>query len=312
MKILLLDKNHLILSQKLIDAGFDLEEDFNSSKSEIEQKINQYDGIVVRSRFPIDQEFLSKAEKLKFIGRVGAGMENIDVEFAQEKGIALFNAPEGNRDAVGEHALGMLLSIMNRFKIADNEVRQHIWLREENRGEEIQGKTVALIGYGNTGKAFAQRLRGFDANVICYDILPKVGNKDCRQTNMEEIFETADILSLHCPQTPLTMGLVNDQYISKFKKPFYFINTARGKAVITADLVKALKSGKIKAAALDVLDFEKSSFESIHPDEIPDEFQYLIGANNVLLTPHIAGWTHESKVKLAETIADKIISNFGQ
>lgn len=311
MRILFIDRNHEILKQKLENHGFLIEEDYVSDKAEIMQKVSGFDGIVVRSRFPIDREFLSAAKNLKFIGRVGAGLENIDSEFALERGIMLINAPEGNRDAVGEQAVGMLLSIMNRFRIADNEVRNQIWKREENRGEEIKGKTIALIGYGNTGKAFAQRLKGFEANVICYDIKDGVGDENCRQTDMEEIFATTDVLSLHIPQTPLTIGLVNEDYISEFHKPIYFINTARGKAVVTKDLVKMLQSGKIKAAGLDVLDFEKSSFESLSADEIPEEFQYLIQADNVLLTPHIAGWTHESKFKLAETIADKIISAFG-
>ena len=305
MKALLIDENHPILKEKLAQKNWEIVEDYTSSKSEIEAKIHDFDAIVIRSRFPIDANFLQNAKKLKFIGRVGAGLENIDVEYAEKKGIELYNAPEGNRDAVGEHALGMLLSIMNKFRIADNEVRQGIWKREENRGEEIKGKTVALIGYGNMGKAFAQRLSGFGAEVICYDIQDHVGDQFCRQTTMDEVFESADILSLHIPQTALTLGLVNGEYISKFEKPFYFINTARGKSVVTKDLVEALKSGKIKAAGLDVLEFEKSSFETLHATDLPQEFQYLIDADNVLLTPHIAGWTHESKLKLAETIADK-------
>lgn len=310
MNILFIDRNHDILKEKLELNGFHISEDYTSTKAEIEEKITAFDGIVIRSRFPVDKTFLSKAKNLKFIGRVGAGMENIDIEYAESKGIQLFNAPEGNRDALGEHCLGMLLSIMNRFRVSDNEVRNGTWLREENRGEEIKGKTVALIGYGNMGKAFALRLKGFGANVICYDIKPNVEDENCRQTTMEEVFETADILSLHTPQTPLTIGMVNKDYIAKFKKPFYFINTARGKSVVTKDLVSALKSGKIKACGLDVLEFEKASFEHLHATDLPKEFDFLINADNVLLTPHIAGWTHESKFKLAETIADKIILNF--
>ena len=286
-------------------------EDYTSSKCNIEEKIGLFDGIVIRSRIPIDGEFLEKALNLKFIGRVGAGLENIDVDFAISRGISLINAPEGNRDAVAEHATGMLLSLMNRFRKADNEVRNGVWLREENRGEEIKGKTVALIGYGNTGKAFAKRLSGFDANVICFDIVDGKGDENARQTDMNEIFDTADILSLHIPQTPLTLGLVNKNYISRFRKPFYLINTARGKSVITKDLVMALDSRKIKGAGLDVLEFERSSFESLQFSELPAEVQFLIQADNVLLTPHVAGWTVESKLKLAEVTADKIIREFG-
>ncbi|MBN3661819.1 MAG: hydroxyacid dehydrogenase, partial [Ornithobacterium rhinotracheale] len=273
--------------------------------------IADYDGIIIRSRFPIDETFLSKAEKLKFIGRVGAGLENIDLDFAESRGIICFNAPEGNRDAVAEQAMGMLLSIMNRFWIANREVSQGIWKREENRGEEIKGKVVALIGYGNMGKAFAQRLKGFGCKVIFYDIKDGLSDENARQSTMDEVFERADILSLHIPQTPETLGLVNDAYLQKFHKNIYFINTARGKSVVTKDLVKHLKTGKVKAAALDVLEQEKASFESLLQSEIPEELNYLIQAENVLLTPHIAGWTLESKVKLAEVIADKIIEAFG-
>ena len=311
MKVLAVDTNHPILLEKLKKSGFNITEDYASSKSEIEQKITDYDGLIIRSRFPIDKTFLDKAENLKFIGRVGAGLENIDLEYAEQKGIKCFNAPEGNRDAVAEHALGMLLSIMNRFWIANNEVNNGFWKREENRGEEIKGKVVALIGYGNMGKAFAKRLKGFDCEVVCYDIKPNVGDENCRQTTMNEVFEQADILSLHIPQTPETLGLVNDEYLSNFKKNVYFINTARGKSVITEDLVKHLQSGKVKAAGLDVLEQEKASFEALHQSEMPESLKYLIKAENVLLTPHIAGWTHESKYKLAEVIADKIIAEFG-
>lgn len=311
MKVIFIDKNHEILKNKLEQNGFQVDENYTASKVEIEKIISNYDGMVIRSRFPVDQQFLDKATNLKFIGRVGAGLENIDTEYAATKGIEMYNAPEGNRDAVGEHSLGMLLSIMNRFGIADREVRNGIWHREENRGEEIKGKTVALIGYGNMGKAFALRLKGFGANVICYDIKSGVGDENCRQTDMEEVFETADVLSLHIPQTELTIGLVDKAYIDRFKKPIYLVNTARGKSVVIKDLVPALKSGKIKAAGLDVLEFEKASFENLHKEDLPTEMQYLMQAHNVLLTPHIAGWTHESKIKLAEVIADKIIAGFG-
>lgn len=312
MKVLLIDKNHDILKDQLLAHGFDISEDYTSTKQTVEQKIHDFDGIIIRSRFPIDAQFLDAAKNLKFIGRVGAGLENIDVQYAKKKNIQLYNAPEGNRDALAEHCLGMLLHIMNRFGIAEREIEKGIWLREENRGEEIKGKTVALIGYGNMGKAFAQRLKGFDAEVIFYDILPNLEDENARQTEMDEIFEKADVLSLHIPQSPETMRMVDEEYIQKFKKPFYLLNTARGKAVVIKDLVQALKSGKIKGAALDVLEFEKSSFESLNPDEIPEEMHYLNQAGNVLLTPHIAGWTHESKRKLAEVIVEKILHDFSK
>lgn len=306
-KILAIDSNHECLNNGLRDVGFIVDEDYTSPKETIEQKINEYDGMIVRSRFPIDKDFLAKATNLKFIGRVGAGLENIDEEFADENNIVLFNSPEGNRDSVGEHAIGMLLMLMHHLRRADNEVRNGIWKREENRGDELKGKTVGIIGYGNMGNAFARRLQGFEVNVICYDILANKGNEFAKQVSLEEFFEQADVVSLHTPQTPDTKQMINAEFISNFKKPFYFVNTARGKSVVTKDLVEAMKTGKILGVALDVLEFEKSSFEKLVVSELPEEFQYLIQADNVVLAPHIAGWTHQSKVKLAEFIRDKII-----
>lgn len=312
MKILHLDRNHPLILEQLTDYGFQNEEDYTSSKSEIEQKIAAYDGIIIRSRFTIDKTFLDAAAKLKFIGRLGAGLENIDTVYAKEKGIELFSAPEGNRNAVGEHALGMLLNLFNHLRRADQEVRQGIWKREENRGLELEGKTVAIIGYGNMGKAFAKKLRGFDCEVIFYDLKQGIGNEDARQVALEELQEKADVLSLHTPLTNLTKNMVDSDFIASFKKPFWLINTARGKSVVTQDLVEALKSGNILGAGLDVLEYEKSSFENLFSgqNELPEAFQYLIEADNVLLSPHIAGWTIESKEKLAQTIVDKIKQKF--
>lgn len=306
-KILAIDSNHECLNNGLRDAGFIVDEDYVSSKESIEEKIANYDGLIVRSRFPIDKTFLSKATKLKFIGRVGAGLENIDEDFAADRNIVLFNSPEGNRDSVGEHTVGMLLMLMHHLRRADNEVRNGIWKREENRGDELKGKTVGIIGYGNMGNAFAKRLQGFDVDVICYDILPNKGNQYAEQVSSQEFFDRVDVVSLHTPQTPETTRMINAEFICKFKKPFYFVNTARGKAVVTKDLVDAMKSGQVLGVALDVLEFEKSSFEKLVVSELPEEFQYLINADNAVLAPHIAGWTHQSKVKLAEFIRDKII-----
>ena len=306
-KILAIDSNHECLNNGLRDAGFTVDEDYVSSKESIEEKIANYDGLIVRSRFPIDKTFLSKATKLKFIGRVGAGLENIDEDFAADRNIVLFNSPEGNRDSVGEHAVGMLLMLMHHLRRADNEVRNGIWKREENRGDELKGKTVGIIGYGNMGNAFAKRLQGFDVDVICYDILPNKGNQYAEQVSSQEFFDRVDVVSLHTPQTPETTRMINAEFISKFKKPFYFVNTARGKSVVTKDLVDAMKSDQVLGVALDVLEFEKSSFEKLVVSELPEEFQYLINADNAVLAPHIAGWTHQSKVKLAEFIRDKIV-----
>jgi D-3-phosphoglycerate dehydrogenase len=308
MKILHVDRNHPLMLEQLQAYGFQNEEDYTSAKSEIEEKISNYDGLIIRSRFTIDQTFLDAATKLKFIGRLGAGLENIDTVYAEKKGIQLFSAPEGNRNAVGEHALGMLLSLFNHLRRADQEVRKGIWKREENRGLELEGKTVGIIGFGNMGKAFAKKLRGFDCEVIFYDLKENIGNQDARQVSLKELQENAEVLSLHTPLTSLTSNMVNSDFISQFKNPFWLINTARGKSVVTKDLVSALKSGAILGAGLDVLEYEKSSFENLFSDEhaLPEAFQYLIEANNVLLSPHIAGWTIESKEKLAQVIVDKI------
>jgi len=310
VKVLHLDTNHPLLIQQLSAAGFQNHEDYTSSKSEIEKKINLYDGLIIRSRFSIDASFLDKATNLKFIGRVGAGLENIDCDYALSKGIELIAAPEGNRNAVGEHALGMLLSLFNKLNKADLEVRKGLWLREENRGLELDGKTVGLIGYGNMGKAFAKKLRGFDVTVLCYDIKPNVEDENATQVSLQEIQERANVLSLHTPQTSQTVGMINTSFIEQFKNPFWLINTARGKSVVTKDLVGALKSAKVLGAGLDVLEYEKSSFENLFTNEIPEEFEYLVQSENVLLSPHVAGWTIESNIKLAQTIVDKIKAKF--
>ena len=311
MRILHLDTNHPLLIHQLDELGFTNDEDYTSSKEEIENKIHLYDGFIIRSRFSIDKKFLEKATNLKFIGRVGAGLENIDGAFAAQKEIKLIAAPEGNKNAVGEHSLAMLLSLFNKLNKADKEVRHGKWLREENRGIELDGKTVGLIGYGNMGKSFAKKLRGFDVKVICYDIKPNVSDKNCEQVSLQEIQDKVDVLSLHTPQTELTKNMINSDFINQFKKNFWLINTARGTSVVTKDLVLALKSGKILGAGLDVLEYEKSSFENLFSnDKMPEAFQYLINSENVLLTPHVAGWTIESKEKLAQTIVDKIKQNF--
>lgn len=306
-----LDINHPLLLEQLAALGFENTEEYQASKREVEEFIHEYDGLIIRSRFKIDKAFLEKARRLKFIGRVGAGLENIDVAYARERGIYLAAAPEGNRNAVGEQALGMLLSLMNNLNKADRQVRQGIWDREGNRGWELDGLTVGIIGYGNTGQAFARKLSGFEVDVLCVDILENVGNKHARQVSLEELREKADVISLHLPQTPLTLGLVDSAFINAFEKPFWFLNTARGKCVRTADLVEGLKTGKVLGAGLDVLEYEKTSFENLFEgEEMPSEFQYLIQSDRVLLSPHIAGWTQESKVKLAQTLVDKIKSRF--
>ena len=306
MKILHLDSNHPLLIEHLTNLGHTNHEDYNSSKKAVEAKIHLYDGLIIRSRFCIDAGFLDKATQLKFIGRVGAGLENIDTDYAYAMGVHLISAPEGNQNAVGEHALGMLLSLFNKLTISDREVRNGIWQRESNRGNELDGKTIGIIGYGHMGKAFSKKLQGFDVDVLCYDIKANVGDENSRQVPLEVLQEKAHILSLHVPQTAATINMVNTDFISSFKHPFWLLNTARGNCVVTSDLVKALESKKIRGAALDVMEYEKSSFETIFSNKIPLAFSSLLKADNVIFSPHIAGWTIESHRKLAQTILNKI------
>ena len=310
MKVLHLDKNHPLLIEQLTNAGYKNEEDYTSSKSDIEQIISEYDGIVIRSRFKCDATFINAAANLKFIARVGAGLESIDIPYAASKKITLISAPEGNCNAVGEHTLGMLLSLFNKLNKADLEVRKGLWHLEANRGIELDGKTVGIIGYGNMGKAFSKKLKGFDCKVICYDIKKQVGDKNATQVSLKTFQKEVDVVSLHIPWTPLTNRMVNSDFINQFSKAFWLLNTARGKSVVTSDLVSALKKGKLLGAGLDVLEFEKSSFESLFSNKIPASLSDLLSMENVILSPHIAGWTLESKEKLAQVIADKIVREF--
>ena len=310
MKILLLDHNHPLITEQLLAKGFILEEDFTSSYDEVLKKIDHYGGIIIRSRIPLDKNFLENARNLKFIARVGAGMENIDLKAAKDLGIELINSPEGNRDSVAEHVVGMLLILMNRLFIASNEVKNGIWKREENRGDELLGKTFGIIGYGNMGKATAKRLSGFGVKVIFHDILPGLEDEFATQVSLETLQKESDILSLHIPLDQSTKYLVDESFISKMNKNFYFVNTARGKNVKTSALVNAIKNGRVLGAALDVLEYEKSSFENLDSSSENDDLQFLLSSEKVIVTPHIAGWTHQSKEKLAQFIVDKIITKF--
>lgn len=314
IKILHIDSNHPVLWDQLQHSGFINHSDFNSSKEEIEAKIQDYQGIVIRSRFKIDKTFLDKAINLQFIARVGAGLESIDCEYAASKSITLIAAPEGNRNAVAEHTLGMILSLFNKLNQADSEIRAGHWNRESNRGHELDGKTVGIIGYGNMGKSFAKKLRGFNVEALCYDILENVGDANAKQVSLTEFQQKVDVVSLHIPWSSETNKMVDSDFINGFSKPFWIINTSRGKNIVTADLVEAMQSGKILGAGLDVLEYEKLSFETLFNDNhTPEAFQYLLKAKNVILTPHVAGWTFESHERLAQVIVDKINSKyFGQ
>jgi D-3-phosphoglycerate dehydrogenase / 2-oxoglutarate reductase len=308
-KILLLDSNHPLLKELLEQNGFGCDEDYTSTKEELMKKMDNYEGLVIRSRFKIDATFMDAASKLKCIARAGAGMENIDVVYAEQKGIKCVHAPEGNRDAVGEQAIGMLLALMNNLMRSDKEVRTGIWLREENRGYELNGKTVGIIGFGNMGSAFAERLHGFGVKILAYDkYKTNFGNEFVKEASLQEIFDQADVLSLHIPLTDETRFWVNDDFISSFKKNIWLINTARGKILQTEALVKHLKTGKVIGACLDVLEYETVSFEQLDASKLPVDFQYLIQSDKVILSPHIAGWTFESHEKIAKVLAKKIIA----
>jgi len=308
-KILCIDSNHDVLHETLMNAGFQCDLFWDKPKDELMKLVPNYDGIVIRSKFKITKDIIDASPNLKCIGRVGAGMENIDVAYATSKGITCVHAPEGNRDAVGEQALGMLLMLLNNLKRADAEVRQGIWKRAENRGIEISGKTVGIIGYGNMGSAFAQRLKGFDCEILVHDkYKTNFGNEYVTESSLETLFEKADIVSIHLPLTEETNYYINDQFISSFKKDIFILNTARGKCLNTSDLVKHLKTGKVKGACLDVLEYESVSFENIDTSTLPEPMQYLLKSEHVILTPHIAGWTHESNYKMSKIIAEKMIN----
>jgi len=262
----------------------------------------EYEGLVIRSKFLVDRKVLDLSKKLQFICRAGAGMDNIDENYAIEKGIMLINAPEGNMDAVGEHAVGMLLSLMNNFNRADAEIRDGLWKREANRGYELKGKTVGIIGYGFMGGSFARKLAGFSVNVIAYDKY-KTGFSDqyVREVSMEEMVKLADVVSFHIPLTPETNGMVDDEYLFHFRKPIFLLNTSRGKVVKVQAVLNAIKQGKILGAGLDVLEVEK--FPGLGEQSWYEELKQ---SGKVLLTPHVAGWTFDSYRRISEVMAEKL------
>jgi D-3-phosphoglycerate dehydrogenase / 2-oxoglutarate reductase len=309
-KILIIDTIHPAFEEVLSKHGFECVDGTGWTREYILNHIDAFEGLAIRSRFRLDSEVFHAAGNLKFIARSGAGMENIDVAAAEKSGIALVNAPEGNRDAVGEHAMAMLLCLLNRITVSDKEVRNGIWNRSENRGTELQGKTVAIIGFGYMGSAFAERLYGFGVKVITYDKYIRINNEKfpfVKQVELDAVFENADVISFHVPLTPETHFMMDESFISRFSKPIYIINTARGPVIKTSALTEALKTGKVKGACLDVFEYESASFEKLSNDDLPDDWKYLINSQDVILTPHIAGWTHESYRKLSEVMAQKII-----
>ena len=307
-KVLHIDKNHDLLLEGLESLGYKNVLAYDTPLSILLPKLKEYFGVVIRSRFPINKKFIDKASNLKFIARVGSGLENIDVRYATKKNINLLSAPEGNRNAVGEHALGMLLCLMNKIRLGHESIKEGVWNREEHRGWELEGRTVGIIGYGNTGQSFAKKLNGFNnLKIIFYDIKQNLGDDFAQQVSLEVLKENAEILSLHIPESKETSGMINEKFINQMQNPFWLINTARGKAVNTDDLVIGIKSGKILGAGLDVLEYESSSFYSVFNDNKKNSsLTFLKNSKRVILTPHVGGWTLESHKKLSETILDKI------
>lgn len=308
MKVLFLDTVHPILQERLTEAGYTCIDASKFTDDLCVLAVSDVVGIVIRSRFRMDASFLAHAKSLQFIARSGAGMENIDIDYCEKRNIILHNAPEGNRNAVGEHALGMLLALFNKLHIADKEVRSGKWDREGNRGIELDGKIVGLIGFGNNGSAFAKKLRGFDVTILAFDkYKTDFGDEFVKEVELSVLYEKCDVLSFHIPQNEETMFFADDAFFATFKKPIYLINLSRGNIVKTAALVKAMKSKKVLGACLDVLEYEKTSFESFFDQELDPDFKYLLESDNVILSPHVGGWTVESYFKLSNVLANKIL-----
>ncbi|MEO1257822.1 MAG: NAD(P)-dependent oxidoreductase [Bacteroidota bacterium] len=306
-KILFLDKAHPVLENQLEALGFTCELDLTSSLNEVKNKLPEFIGVVMRSRLTLDEDFIDKGINLTFIAREGVGVEHIPVEYAANKGIPVLRSPEGSRDTVAEHAIGMLLMLLNKLNLANSQVKNGAWKREENRGLELMGKTVGIIGYGNMGSSFAKRLNGFGVNVLAYDkYKSNYGDQFAQEVSLKKLQEEADIVSLHIPFMESNFHFFNDDLIQGFNKNIFIINTARGLVLNTADLINHLKNGKIKGAALDVIEYEDQSFDKFNLQQLPEDFKYLQQAANVVLTPHIAGWSFESKRKHGEVLVAKI------
>jgi D-3-phosphoglycerate dehydrogenase len=301
-KILIVDDLHPAFKIAAEEMGYEVDDRPLIKKEEVIEILKNYHGLAIRTKFKVDKQIIDAAPNLKFVARAGAGMDNIDVAYADEKNIQLINAPEGNRDAVGEHCVGLLLSLMNNFRKADIEIRNGVWDREGNRGYELMGKTVGIIGYGNNGSAFARKLKGFDVKVLAYDKYKTRFTDDfATEASMEEIVKYSDVVSLHIPLTRETKQMVDGEYFRHFRRPFFFLNAARGEIVNTQSVLDAIKEGKILGAGLDVLETEK--FPALAEAKF---YKNLIDNEKVILTPHIGGWTFDSYRKISEVLADKL------
>lgn len=310
-KVIFIDSVHPILEEQLKSEGFEVDLHFKTPLEDLIPILPEFTGLVIRSRITLDAAFFDHAPNLRFVARSGSGLENIDLEAAYQRGIKVYSSPEGNKDAVGEHAIAMLLALFNKIIQADTQVRSGLWLREENRGLELAGKTVGIIGYGHMGSSFAKKLSGFDCTVIAYDkYLSAFPDAFAQQVNLEDIYSKSDVVSIHLPLGAETKYYANSAFFNSFKKPIYFINTSRGQQVKTDDLVHAMQSNRVLGACLDVLEFEKKSLEGLDISTLPESLQYLIKSDRVILSPHVAGWTVESYIKLSSVLGEKIIKDF--
>lgn len=299
-QILITDDVHPLLPAGLQEMGFEVNYRPDITPNEVLNIIGNYEGLVINSKVYVGKEMIDQATQLKFVCRAGSGLEVIDLDYAKSKNIIAFNSPEGNRNAVAEFALGALLNMLRNVAKTNTEVKHGEWKREENRGEELSGKTVGLIAFGNTGQAFAKLLAGFDVQVLAYDkYYHGFSSGHVKEASLEQIFEEADVLSLHLPLTPETTYMINGAFLSSFKKPYRLLNTSRGKVLDTGALLQGIIEGNIKGAALDVLENEKIKLLTPQQQAI---FDGLVANNKVFLSPHIAGWTHESKIKIAEVL----------
>jgi D-3-phosphoglycerate dehydrogenase / 2-oxoglutarate reductase len=310
LKCLVIDPMHESIFPLMKDIGWELDYQPLVTRDEIRRIHHHYEGLIVRSKTRIDEDLLGDAPRLRFIGRAGAGIDNVDVSYCNRKNIAVLHAAEGNRDAVGEFTIGLLLALLRNIPRSDQQVKNSIWEREGNRGEELMGKTVGVIGFGNMGQAFCKRLAGFGCKILAYDKYKKgFGSDLCAEVEMIEIFEQSDILSLHIPLTDETRSLLNEQYFARFRKNIIVLNTARGEIIPLSALVWGIESGKIRGAALDVLENER--INNLKPEQ-QQYFNYLRGQSNVIFTPHIAGWTYESHLKINVALVEKIRTMRGQ
>lgn len=310
MKVAFLDTVHPILQERLTANGYSCQELYSTSREEIlDGALEDFEGVVIRSRLTLDARLLAALSSLKWIARSGSGLDNIDLEEAKARGIEIINSPEGNKDAVGEHTLGLLLMLLHKLRSGDKSVHNRQWLREEHRGKELGAQTVGIIGYGVMGSSFAEKLNGLGCRIVAYDKYKEgFSTENVEEVSEDEFFELSDIVSVHVPWTSETKGMIDSSWLERFLKPIIFLNTSRGAVVRTSDLLDAIDAGNVRSAALDVIEFEGRSLEGLElGDDAVATLERLLKNDQILITPHVAGWSVESYFKLSSVLADKII-----